>query len=220
MYEDAPCVRAEYRSRSSSASTDVRYGINPRVAKVDESRIGGLDAGASNPIEPPRRLSRLLLLLPLAGVVAIFAEFIRYPLLDDALTYWIAAIPCVIMALLINIAWRKAQAGADVPSFLPRTIWLAAGCLFVPLVLLVNGALDHSPVEQHRQVVIRKIRQGGKGGPYYYLELTSWRANKTYEKVMVAERWYLQAQPGDPVIVETHRGALGIPILASIHSPD
>jgi hypothetical protein len=188
--------------------------------EVDQSRIGGLDAGSPNPVEPPHKVSRLLLLWPLAGVVALFAEFITYPPLDDALIYFISAIPWMITTVLINIAWRKAQTGADVRSFFPPTIWLAIGCLFVPLVLLVNGALDHSPVEQHRQVVTRTILNHGRGGSHYYLELTSWRANRTHEKVTVSERWYREAKPGDPVIVETHSGALGIPLLASVHRPD
>ncbi len=199
----------------------LRCDISHRVYEVDQSRIGGLDAGSPSSVEPPRRVSRLLLLWPLAGVVALFFVTITYRPLDETLIWWIAGIPCMIAAVLVNIAWRKAQTGADVRSFFPRTVWLAIGCLFVPLVLLVNGAIDHSPVEQRRQVVIRKIlQQSRKGGPYTYLELTSWPANRAHEKVMVSERWYLQAKPGDPVIVETHGGALGIPLLASVHRPD
>jgi hypothetical protein len=165
-------------------------------------------------------VSRLLLLWPLLGAVALFYEVITYSPLDDTLISWIGGIACVITATLINIAWGRAQTGADAQSFLPRTIWLATGCLLVPVVLQVNGALDHSPAEQHRQVVIRTILTHGKNGTSYYLELTSWRANRTHEKVMVSERWYLEAKPGDPVIVETHRGALGIPLLASVRKPD
>jgi hypothetical protein len=97
---------------------------------------------------------------------------------------------------------------------------LALGCLFVPAVLYLNGALDHSAIEQHRQVVTRTILEHGRHGSiYYYLELTSWRATGTHEKVMVSERWYLEAKPGEPVIVET-RGAFGIPLLASVHRAD
>lgn len=158
---------------------------------------------------------------PLAGVVALLYEFITYPPLDDTLIFWIGGIPWMIAVVLINIAWRKAQTGADVRLFFPRTIWLAIGCLFVPVVLQVNGALDRSPLERHRQVVTHTIlTHGRRGSIHYYLELTSWRANRTHEKVTVSERWYLEAKPGDPVTVETHRGALGIPLLVSAHEPD
>ena len=157
---------------------------------------------------------------PVAGFIAFFAVVIAYPPIDDTLFWWVAGIPFLISYTLTNIAWRKAKTGKDARSFFPLTTWLAFGCLLVPTALFVNGALDHSPVEQHRQVVTRTILTHSKGSSYYYLELTSWRENRTYEKVEVSERWYLNAKPGDPVTVETHRGALGIPLLVSVHQPD
>lgn len=204
----------------SSVSAYLRCDINHRVNEIDQSRIGGLHSGSPGSVEPPRRVSRLLLLWPLAGFVAFFAVMIAYKPLDDTLMFWVEGIPCVITATLINIAWRRAQTGADVRSFLPRTIWLAIACLFVPLVLEVNGALDRSPVEQHRQVVTRKIHRRNRGSDSYYLELTSWRANRAHEEVTINEGWYLRAEPGDPVLVEAHRGALGIPLLVSVRQPD
>lgn len=161
-----------------------------------------------------------LFLGPLAGLIALFAVVISYPPLDDTLIWWVAGVPCLISYTLTNIAWRKAKLGENVRSFFPLTTWLAFGCLFVPAVLFLNGALDHSPVEQHRQVVTRMILTHHRGSVYYYFEVTTWRANRTHEKVMVSERWYLKAKPGDPVTVETHRGALGIPLLASVRQPD
>ncbi len=188
--------------------------------EVDRSRIGGLDAGFPSSVESPRQVSRLLFLWPLAGIVALFFVTITYQPLDDALIYWLGGIPCLIVYALTNIAWRKAQTGAQVQSFFPRTIWLAVGCLFVPAVLFLNGVLDHSPLDQHRQVVTRTIVTQGRRGTSYSLELTSWRANRAHEKFVVSKEWYLEANPGDPVIVETHKGALGIPLLVSVHRPD
>jgi hypothetical protein len=189
------------------------------MGEIQQSKIGGpepLDSG-----EMPRRVKRLLLLWPLAGVICLLYDVIRYRPLDDMLMYWIGGAPCMIIALLINIAWRKAQTGADVSSFFPRTVWLAIGCLCLPMLLLANGALDRSPVEQHRQIITTTIlERGGKSGPSYYLELTSWRPKRTHERVMVSEGWYLEAKPGDPAIVETRRGALGIPLLVSVHRPE
>jgi hypothetical protein len=189
--------------------------------EIDQSRIGSFDSAASDFSEPPRRVSRLLLLWPLAGVIALLAVMVTYQPLDDTLIYWIGAAPCMIPAVLINVAWRKQQGGGDLRSFLPGAVWIAIGCLFLPMVLLTNGALDRSPVESHHQVVTRTIlTHGRRGSVGYYLELTSWRANRTHEKLMVYERWYLVAKPGDPVTVETHRGAFGIPLLVSVHKPD
>jgi hypothetical protein len=166
--------------------------------EISQSEIGTLGPDPTNSTEPPRKVSSLLFLWPSTGFVLVVA----------------------VVYTLINIAWRKAKSGEDA-RFLPRPVWLAIGSLFVPTILFLNGALDHSPVEQHRQVVTRTILEHGRrGGVSYYLELTSWRANRTHEKVMVSEQWYMQAKPGDPAIVETHRGALGIPLLVSVHRPE
>ena len=113
--------------------------------EIHQARIGGFNPASSDSSEPPRTVTRLLLLWPLAGVIALGAAMIAYSPLDDRLLWWVGAAPCVVSYILINIAWRKAKAGGGVPSFLPATSWLALGCLFVPLVLFVNGALDRSP---------------------------------------------------------------------------
>jgi hypothetical protein len=151
-------------------------------------------------------------------MLALVFAVIRYPPLDDTLIYWIGIIPSFMAAVFINIAWYY----PDVRQFFPRTVWLAVGSLFVPAVLLINGALDRSPAEQHRQIVTRTILEHGSkgGGRFYYLELTSWRAGRAHEKVMVSEKWYLTAKQGDPAIVETTKGALGIHLLLSVHKPD
>jgi hypothetical protein len=186
--------------------------------EIDQCRVCGFDSASSDHSEPPRRVSRLLLLWPLAGFIAVAVAMITYRPLDETLLWCVGAVPCVISYILTNIVWRKANAGDDARSFFPLTTWLAWGCLFIPAILFLNGALDHSPVEQHRQVVTRTIlTRGSRGSISYYLELTSWRANRTHEKVMVSKRLYLEAKPGDQVTVETHRGALGIPLLASVH---
>jgi hypothetical protein len=186
-----------------------------------QSRFGGLNPASPDSSEPPRKVSRLLLLWPLAGFVGLVTAIVTYRPLDDTLCWIAGGIPCVAIFYLINVSWRKAQRGNDIPSFFPRTIWLATACLLVPMVLFANGALDHSPVAQHRQVVTRTILEHGRhGNIYYYLELTSWRAGRTHEKVMVSEGLYLGTSVGDSMIVETHKGALGIPLVVSVHSPN
>jgi hypothetical protein len=184
---------------------------------MDASRLGTLGPEPTDSAEP-RKVSRLLLLWPLTGFILVIAAVVTYPPLDDVLIWWIGGIACMAVYIPINIAWRQANSG-EKARFLPRPVWLAIGSLFVPTVLFLNGTLDHSPVEQHRQVVTRTLVTHHRGDAYYYLELTSWRG-RAHEKLMVSERWYLQAKPGDPAIVETRRGALGIPLLVSVHRPE
>ncbi len=188
--------------------------------EIGQSRTGSFDSASLYSSEAPRRVSRLLLLWPLAGIIAFVVAVITYPPLDDTLVWWVGGVPCGISYILTNFVWRKANTGEDVRSFFPLTNLLAFACLFVPLVLFLNGALDQSPLEQHRQIVTRTILTHHKGSTYYSLELTTWRRNRSHEEVTVSERKYLEARPGDPVTVETRRGALGIPLLVSVHTSD
>jgi hypothetical protein len=188
--------------------------------EINPDQGGSLSADSSASGLDSVKVHWVLFLGPVAGIIALFAVIITYQPLDQALIYWVSAAPCLISCTLTNIAWRKAKRGEDVRSLFPVTTWLALGCLFVPAVLCLNGALDHSPVEQHRLVVMRAIRtHSRKWGDSYYLELTSWRPHHSHEKIGVSERRYLDSNVGDPVIVETRKGALGIPLLVSVHRP-
>jgi hypothetical protein len=189
--------------------------------EIGDSGIGGLAHASPDSNEPPRKVSRLLLLWPFAGFLGLVTAIVTYSPLDDTLCWIAGSIPCLAIYTLINIAWRKVRGGDDVPSFFPRTIWLATGCLFVPVVLFANGALDRSPVEQHRETVTRTILEHGRHGSIYYsLEMTSWRPKHAHEKVGVSKSKYLDFKVGDPVIVETRKGTLGIPLLVSVHWPN
>ena len=113
---------------------------------------------------------------------------------------------------------RAARTKENIQSFVLLTKLIALGSLFIPLVLLANGALDHSPVEQHRQTITRAILEHGRHGSVnYYLEVTSWRRNRSREKLSASYREYLDARVGDSIVVETRNGALGIPRLISFH---
>jgi hypothetical protein len=222
MWGQPPSAVRSSKARRPSTLHTVCSGsdINHRMDETVPSRIGSFDSASPDSSEPPRKVSRLLLLWPLAGIIAFVVVVITYPPLDDTLVWWVGAVPCGISYLLTNFVWRKANSGKDVRPFFPFTTLLAFSCLFVPVVLVLNGALDHSPVEQHRQIVTRTILSHHKGNVYYDLELTSWRPYRSHEKLSVSERKYLDFNVGDPVIVETHKGALGIPLLASVHQPN
>jgi hypothetical protein len=186
--------------------------------EIGQSQIGTLGPELKNSSESPGKVSYFLFLWPITGFILVVAAVVTYPPLDDALIWWVGGVPCLVVYTLINIAWRTAKSGEDA-RFLPRPVWLAIGSLFVPTILFLNGALDHSPVDQHRQVITRTIITHHRGDASYYLELTSWRG-RSHEKLIVSKRWYSEANPGDPAIVETHKGALGIPLLVSVHRPD
>lgn len=145
--------------------------------QVEQPEVGVNVTRPPNSSEPFRRVRRLLLLWPLAGVVGLIVTNASYPPLDDPLLYWIGAFPCLVMGMLISSdVWRQVQSEADVRPFSPRIFWLAIICLAVPLVLFVNGKLDRSPIEKHRQTITRTVLdRDSKGNDFYYVECSSWR---------------------------------------------
>jgi hypothetical protein len=160
------------------------------------------------------RMNRWLPFAPLTGMIGTMIAVLIYPPLDRSY-FWLALIlflPSVFLTRYIQI---KQKRGDDVGSFFPMTTWLAFGPLCVAAVLLANGALDHSPVDSHPEVVTQKLVSRGKSNSYY-LETPSWRSSGSFEKLQVSYRVYTQFQINDPVIVEVHRGALGIPWFGAV----
>lgn len=187
----------------------------------DQFKVGGLEAGATGIGEPPPRVHGAFYFGPVAGMIALLVAMVSYQAVDEKLAYWIGAIPCLIGWIVIINVRRAAKSGKDVRPFVPLTKRLALVSLFVPAILLANGGLDNSSVELHRETITRTILEYGRhGSVYYYLELTSWRPHHAHERVGVPEKKYLDYNVGDPVIVETRKGALGIPLLVSVHRPD
>jgi hypothetical protein len=161
-----------------------------------------------------RRMNRWLPLAPLAGMIGTMIAGLIYPPLDRSY-FWIALVLFLPSVFLSRFIQSKQKRGDDVSAFFPMTTWLAFAPLCVAAVLLANGALDHSPVEWHPEVVTQKLVSRGKSNSYF-LETPSWRSSGSFEKLQVSYRVYTQFQINDPVIVEVHRGALGIPWLGGI----
>src|SRR5579863_9495436 len=169
----------------------------------DASQVGMFGPVSPDSSGPPRKVSSLLFLWPLVGFISVVAAVVMYRPLDDVLIWWIGGISCLVIYTLINVAWRNAKSGEDA-RFLPRPVWLAVGSLFVPTVLFLNGALDQSHVEQHRQFISRTILEHGRHGSInYYIEVSSWRSWHSHEKLGVSESKYLDFNVMDPVIIET-----------------
>lgn len=155
--------------------------------------------------------------VPLLGLLGFFAMRWKYPLLDDKPCFWVAIGLCFAALIPLRAAQDRAKAGKSVQSFFPITTWLAYGPAIVAAVLLLNGMLDRSPVEEHRQLVTDKRAVRGRWGSMtYYLEVTSWRASRGTEELEVSGVTYGQFSVEGPVTVELHRGALALPWVARI----
>jgi hypothetical protein len=165
--------------------------------------------------EPRFRMKRWLVLVPIVGMIGLLFVVAAYRPLDEARFYGIALVLFFLSLFLLSYLAKREKSGDDVRSFFPMTTWLAFGPACVAAVVLVNGALDSSAVEPHTAIVTRKIVSRGKGVSYY-LEISSWRPNRSSERVHVSYGVYLQLRINDPVILEVHPGALGIPWIEGV----
>jgi hypothetical protein len=161
------------------------------------------------------RMSRWLQLAPILGLLCFPFAMMAWRPLDDAPFYWIGLILFFLSVLVMSYVQRQAKKGVDVNSFFPFTNWLAFGCALVALVVVINAKLDHSAVEQHQQMVTRKFVSRGRSASNN-IEFSSWR-NRPFERISVSRQIYDQFQVDQPIIVDLHRGALGIPWIGAIH---
>jgi len=163
----------------------------------------------------PYQMSRWLQVAPILGLLGFAFAMVAWRPLDDALFYWTGLILFFLSVLVMSYVQRQAKKGVDVSSFFPFTNWLAFGCALLALVVVINAKLDRSVVEQHQQVVTRKFVSRGRSASSN-LEFSSWR-NRPFERISVSRQTYDQFQVNQPIIVDLHRGALGIPWIGAIH---
>jgi hypothetical protein len=176
---------------------------------------------AAPPAPPSAPLSRVVFLFPAVGLVGTMLAMAVYHPLDQKTFLWLSLILFFAIIILASHIQQKARRGADVSFFFPMTYWLAFAPLVLALALWLNGALDHSAPEAHRELVTRKyVAHGRRGRSSYYVELTSWRANRTTENVSIPYPLYRQLQVDDPILVDVHRGALAIAWIAAVRKAE
>jgi hypothetical protein len=99
--------------------------------------------------------------------------------------------------------------------------YLYAGAVTVFLALFIagNGALDQSPVTPVRTTLISKqVTVGRYGRLSYTLRVRSWRAGRATEDFNVSGRTYRTTSTEKAVVVEIHRGRLGLPWYSGVFS--
>jgi hypothetical protein len=166
-------------------------------------------------------LSLKFLLVPACGLIGCVLAISLYPPVDKAPFQWIVLILFFSILFLVSHMRKEAWRGGDVSPFFPMVYWLAWAPVVLALALSLNGKLDHAVPEIHRQRVTRKyITYSSRSGSTYFVELTSWRPNRTTERVSVSSGLYTQFQVDDPIRVEVHRGALAIPWIGAVRTAD
>lgn len=170
--------------------------------------------------QPAVPLRRPFLLIPVGGLMGTMLAIAAYRPLDQTRFLWVVLILFFAIVILVGHIQTKARRGGDVSSFFPMVYWIAALPVILAAALWMNGLLDHSTPETHQQVVTRKYASRGRSGTSYYVEFTSWRENRMIEGVNVKYREWIQFRVDDSILVDVHRGALGIPWIGDVHKPD
>jgi uncharacterized membrane protein len=170
--------------------------------------------------QPVRSLNRAFLLIPAAGLIGTMLAIAVYRPLDQSTFLWLSLILFLVNIFLIAHIQQKTRRGEDVNSFFPMIYWIAFAPVVLSLALWLNGGLDNSAPETHRELITRKYVTHGRHGTSYYIEFTSWRANRTTENVSVRYQQYRQFQMDDPILIDVHRGALAIAWIGAVRKPD
>jgi len=85
------------------------------------------------------------------------------------------------------------------------------------VLLFANGKLDHTPPETHPAVVVGKFQMPGFMRWTRRLAVRSWREDRRIERVSVGQFDFDRFGPGDEIVVQVQRGALGIPWVYGIY---
>jgi hypothetical protein len=156
-------------------------------------------------------------LIPVGGFLVFIGAISVYPPLDRPVLSYVGLLFLFGAVFLTSHLQRKSRRGEDVSSLLPMTYCLALAPAVLGLALWVNGAMDRTPIETHTQFVTRKFVSHGRHGTSYHIEFTSWRSSRNTEQASVSNQVYGQLHVNDPVLVEMHKGALGVAWLGAIH---
>jgi hypothetical protein len=191
------------------------HAIQHSMSESDFSQAEDWRQKEQYQVERPVRMGRWLQTMPIASFVLLMVVMSAYRPLESTFFYLMGAGLAVFSMLLIPRLRGRNTSGKFLLSLLPITRWMVFAPLFVAAILFVNGATDHLPLEHHEQIVTSKSVTHARG-PNYFVEFTSWRQNRSSEKVEIQPQLYDQLRVNDRIIVDVHPGALHIPWMGTI----
>ncbi len=151
----------------------------------------------------------------LVGGLALVAASERYPALElDGMLIFIGVLFFLTLGLGILVERRalrhqEAEVLKRVYFGLIPLPWLLA------ILLVANGALDHSPARIEQVRVISKFSMSGPV-PNRRLIVTSWREGRRFERIPVDRGDFDRVSRGDMVDVQVREGLAGIPWVAGV----
>lgn len=152
-----------------------------------------------------------------SGLLGTLLVTYRYSLVDPdpplVLCLVVFFIPVVVHIVLV----LRKSLSARFELLRTTSKWSGAAMLALALFLFLNGALDRFPATEIRSIVTRKSASHGRGGPTYYLTVSpSWRPQRSGERLRVNKATFDGVLTGDPVAIELHSGACGLPWVSRV----
>jgi len=154
----------------------------------------------------------------LLGALAFVVAALRYPAVElDGILIFIGVLFFLTLGLVIYVERRALRhSELEIPKRVYYGLipvpWLLAG------LLVINGALDRSPVHPETVRVVGKFSMPGPL-PIRRLAVTSWREDRRFERIPVDRDDFDRFTPGDEAIVEVHDGLVGIPWVSGVSRP-
>src|ERR1700730_1091079 len=154
----------------------------------------------------------------IGGLLGIVIADRYFPLLERN-TFLIVGLCAVFAPVLFHIV-SSVRKRLSLDAGRLQRAYLSAGALTIFLALLIacNGAFDKSPATQVSTSLLYKQVVRGKSGPSYTLRVRSWRAGRATEDLGVDARTYRRVSVERGVVVEMHRGAVGLPWYSGVFS--
>jgi hypothetical protein len=155
----------------------------------------------------------------LLGALAFIVAALRFPAVElDGILIFIGVLFFLTLGLVIYVERRALRhTELEIPKRLYFALipvpWLLAG------LLVINGALDRSPVRLEPVRVVGKFSMSGPL-PIRRLAVTSWREDRRFERIPVDRSDFDRFSAGDQAVVEVHEGLVGIPWVSGVSRPE
>jgi hypothetical protein len=146
---------------------------------------------------------------PIVGFAALVLLLLTFSLhLVDARPPWIAAF--VVGAALGAATWSAAQApGLASPIQALLTVAIIGGVYAYAAYAVADVRFDPSPGTAYQAAIVGENTSMSRSSTYYHLSPPPWGPVTAASSVTVSKSVYDALQPGDPICLTLHPGAMG-----------
>jgi|SRR5579859_3512171 len=152
------------------------------------------------------------------GLVGMLIANFYYPMLDRN-PFLVAGVGLFLLPALFHvISGIRKRLALDFDRIRSGYLYCGAVSIFVALLMVGNGAFDHSADVVVRTALVHKQAVHGKSGTSYMLRVRSWRAGRATEDLGVNARTYESVSREKGILVRMHPGRCGWPWYSGVFS--